>query len=211
MINQLSSPVRYPSGNIIALDIPLAEFMETFDEAKYEWINGTVIQISPTSVRHIYIQKYLQYLLDAYLSFNPIGQIFPDQLAMQIGSTFRVPDVVFLLNESLARLTANSLQDPAEICIEIVSPESVERDYGDKFAEYEAGGVREYWIIDLTRQQTHFYRLNANNVYERCAEDEHGNFTTPLLPKFSLDVPRLWQEHLPTLAETVSLVKAMLD
>jgi len=35
---------------------------------------------------------------------------------------------------------------PADLAIEIVSEESRLRDRGEKFAEYEVGGVKEYWI-----------------------------------------------------------------
>jgi Uma2 family endonuclease len=36
----------------------------------------------------------------------------------------------------------------ADIVIELVSPESVHRDYGEKLYEYEQAGVPGYWIID---------------------------------------------------------------
>ena len=43
--------------------------------------------------------------------------------------------------------------------VEIASPESRLRDRGEKFAEYEAGSVREYWLIDRERKEADFYRL----------------------------------------------------
>ncbi len=70
------------------------------------------------------------------------------------------------------------LEACADICIEIVSPESVTRDYGDKFVEYEKAGVQEYGIIDPNRTSCHF----------------------------KLHVPTLWQDELPktgAVAETM--------
>lgn len=40
-----------------------------------------------------------------------------------------------------------------EIVIEVVSPGSEERDYVEKSEEYEALGVREYWILDFDTQE----------------------------------------------------------
>lgn len=41
--------------------------------------------------------------------------------------------------------------DAADIVGEIVSKESGKRDRGEKFEEYDASGVREYWLIDPRR------------------------------------------------------------
>lgn len=40
------------------------------------------------------------------------------------------------------------LRTPPPLIVEVVSPESVERDYDTKTLEYAAFGVDEYWIID---------------------------------------------------------------
>ena len=32
--------------------------------------------------------------------------------------------------------------------MELVSPESVSRDWREKYLDYQAAGVREYWVID---------------------------------------------------------------
>ncbi|MFQ5793902.1 MAG: Uma2 family endonuclease [Candidatus Bipolaricaulia bacterium] len=43
--------------------------------------------------------------------------------------------------------------------IEIISPESRLRDRGEKFAEYEMGGVQEYWLLDPEEKRVDFYML----------------------------------------------------
>lgn len=40
-----------------------------------------------------------------------------------------------------------------DLIVEVTSPESLARDRGEKYVEYEAAGVREYWLIDPDRQQ----------------------------------------------------------
>ena len=46
----------------------------------------------------------------------------------------------------------------SEIVIEIVSPDSVLRDYQEKPEEYLQFGVKEYWIFDAVRGEMHVYR-----------------------------------------------------
>lgn len=97
------------------------------------------------------------------------------------------------------------------ICIEVVSPESVAHDHGDKFEEYEKGGVREYWIIDPIRSEGRFYRRSDEGIFLHQVEDAEGFYHTPLLPGFTLHVPTLWQDTLPDPIKTVEAVKAMLN
>ena len=98
----------------------------------------------------------------------------------------------------------------ADICIEIVSPESVARDYGEKFLEYEKGGVKEYWIVDPTRKICSFHRLE-NAVYKPHNHDTEGNYQSPLLPKLKLHVPTLWQDEIPLAVTVVETVKKMFE
>lgn len=67
---------------------------------------------------------------------------------MRVGDTVREPDVQVILDNYPGEFTEIGMIGPADICIEIVSPESVTRDRGEKFSEYEQAGVTEYWIID---------------------------------------------------------------
>ena len=122
----------------------------------------------------------------------------------------REPDLFIVLNENLARLTQTYLDGPADICIEISSPGTEDVDRGDKFLEYEKGGVGEYWLFDPRRLEALFYRLNADGLYEPQRPDENGNYRTPLLPNFVLHVPALWQDPLPDFDAIGKAVQEML-
>jgi Uma2 family endonuclease len=72
---------------------------------------------------------------------------------------------VFLKAEHMERLRDTYLDGPADLVIEIVSPDSVSRDRGLKFVEYESEGIPEYWLLDPLRQQPEFYRLGDDGRY----------------------------------------------
>jgi len=72
------------------------------------------------------------------------------------------------------------------------------RDRGDKFLEYEKGGVKEYWLIDPIRQLAEFYRLD-NGVYRLAPVDNDGIYRSIVIAGVWLRVDWLWQEPLPPL------------
>jgi Uma2 family endonuclease len=208
-----AAPATVPAGEIVAAGVSAQEYLARYAESHHEWVKGVVIKMSPESLRHALIIKYLEHLFDIYFDLNPIGQALDDPFVMYLEATdsYREPDLQIILTENPGKLTETAMLGPADICIEVVSPESVARDYGDKFAEYEQAGVREYWIIDPQRQDARFYQLQVSGLYAPVQLDEAGNYTTPLLPRLALHVSTLWQKDLPGIPDTVQAVKAMLE
>jgi len=202
------------TGEIIASNVSLEVYMERFAEHFCEWVEGNVIDLPPVYEDHDILSFYLSLLLETFFERKPIGVVRRAPFVMRLPEfpkRRREPDLQVILNTNPGTLTPTYMDGPADICIEIVSPESVERDHGDKFAEYEKGGVPEYWIIDSIHRDTRFYRLNEEGVYVRQTEDTEGNYRTPNLPGLILHVPTLWQENLPGPGAVVQAVKAMLE
>jgi Uma2 family endonuclease len=204
-------PVILPAENIVATGVSADEYMAQYAETFHEWVEGMVIKMAPASVRHTHLTQYFIQLLGDYFAHNPIGQIFSAPFVMRLDavSRFREPDIQIILNENSGQLTDTAMIGPTDICVEIVSPESVARDYGDKFVEYEKAGIREYWIVDPIRQRCQFNRLEAGSLYAAISPDENGDYQTPLLPKLVLHVPTLWQEPLPDALAIMQAVRAM--
>ena len=95
------------------------------------------------------------------------------------------------------RRRSSGLDGPADLAIEVVSPASRLRDRGEKLAEYEMGGVREYWVIDPEEQRADFYVLAADGRYERRRTGEDGIYPSEVLTGFRLRESWLWQQPLP--------------
>ena len=90
-----------------------------------------------------------------------------------------------------------------DLAVEIISPESALRDRGTKYAEYEAGGVREYWIIDADARRADFFVQDAEGRYQRAREDAAGKYESAALPGFWIDLNWLWQTPLPTVRQVL--------
>lgn len=79
----------------------------------------------------------------------------------------------------------------------VISPESIGRDRGEKFVEYESAGVREYWLIDYERNRAEFYELATGGLYRLANTD--GTFHSKVLEGFFVREDWFWQENLPTI------------
>jgi Uma2 family endonuclease len=166
-----------------------------------EWVDGEVIVLMPASLLHQLLVGFLFYVLQTFCRVRKTGVVLTAPFQMKLGSgrSGREPDLLFVASEHLHRLQPTHLAGPADLVVEIVSPDSVERDRHDKYLEYEAAGVREYWLLDPDQRQAEFLRLEPDGRYHPLPVDESGVFRSAVLPGFWLRVEWLWQEPLPDL------------
>ncbi len=177
------------------------EFLSTWDGTWAEWVDGEVIKMSPASDLHQDLSDFLTALLRHFVEARDLGIVrsAPFQMKTAPGLPGREPDILFLARAHLDRLKPTYLAGAADMVVEIISPESRARDRGEKFYEYEQGGVREYWLIDPLRKQAEFYRLGEDGVYRLVTVGEDGIFRSQVLDGLFLQVDWLWQEKLPPL------------
>src|SRR5205814_1954876 len=147
-----------PSGSAPAPPAKMTyeQFLEWLDEDTHaEWVNGEVMVMSPVGDLHQEIGRFLLMLLSHFVEAFHLGAIRYDPFQMKTAPDLpgRAPDILFVATSHLSRLKKSYLEGPADLAVEIVSPESGARDCGDKYYEYEQGGVREYWLIDPQRKQ----------------------------------------------------------
>lgn len=201
-----------PGGDVIATDVSFEAFLTQFDGQSVEWINGVVIAMSPVSRQHNRLSVFLIALFDFFLPLTNGGRSFHRPMVMRPRPDLsgRSPDIAIVLPGNFGIVQDNQLSDPADLVIEIVSPESHRRDRVEKFAEYEQGGVPEYWILDPIRRETLFYVRNSDGLYEPREPDDQGVYHSTVLPRLRLSVDVFWRDSLPGGPEIAALVEDML-
>ena len=179
------------------------EFLAWADEDTLaEWVDGRVVMASPASRRHQELAGFLSSILRTFVESQRLGVVLSAPFQMKLAQG-REPDLLFVAQQHLDRLQETYLDGPADLAVEIVSRESVARDRGDKFYEYEAGGVPEYWLIDRDRQWAEFCRLEGER-YRPAFSGDQGVYESEVIRDFWLRVEWLWQDPLPP-AEDVLL------
>jgi len=186
------------------------EFLAWTDEDTHaEWVDGKIIMTMPASVRHQDIKYFLMALLRGFTRQNKLGKVIDAPFLMRLAfrPSGREPDILFIEQRHLARLHETFLDGPADLVVEIISPESVARDRGDKFVEYEQAQVKEYWLIDPVRTRAEFYVLDRKGHYRLVEPDASGKYYSHVVKGFWLNVDWLWQDPLPLEDEALKQIR----
>ncbi len=195
----MAQVVMAASPEQVTEKITYEEFLKKYNDVHAEWVDGEVILLMTASNRHQDLVDWLIAILRMFVETYNLGWVrsAPFNMYMPPVGRGREPDILFVSQERSHIVQDSNLSDAADLVIEIVSPDSVERDRGSKFVEYEAAGVREYWLIDPDRQQAEFYRLTGAGRYHLVFPGDDGVFHSEVLSGFWLRVDWLWQESLP--------------
>jgi Uma2 family endonuclease len=161
------------------------------EDRKTEWVDGEVIEFMSTKTRHAEVETFLIGLVLFFVNLRSLGRVYSGTYAMRVrgGRSSREPDLVFVANENLDRITRERLEGPADLVVEIVSEDSVTRDRRRKFKEYAEVGVREYWIAEGRDGFQGFdaYELIAPGKYRRIEPDADGLIRSRVLAGLAID------------------------
>jgi Uma2 family endonuclease len=200
----MAKPISHPRPPDQGGRMTYEEFLAWADEDTCaEWVDGAIVLNSPANLRHEEIAAFLVDLLKPYTAVHSLGKVLSIRLQMKLPSSGREPDVLFITTQHMDRLKDTYLDGPADLVVEIVSPESAGRDRGDKFYEYRAAGVPEYWLIDPQLQQAEFYQMDGQGRYQLVPPDASGVYRSRVLQGFWLSVDWLWQDPLPDTVQTL--------
>jgi Uma2 family endonuclease len=190
-----------PASGERRISISYEGFRSWPEDVHAEWVDGEMIVFMPPKTIHQQIVNWLVQLLGLYVKLLNLGEVIaaPFEMRVHAEASGREPDIVFVATEHLGRLTAKRLDGPADLVVEVISDESATRDRQEKFAEYAAGGVREYWLIDprAGKQRVDCYGLTAEGQYRAVPPDAAGRYHAQVLPGFWFAEAWLWQEPLP--------------
>ena len=197
-MNSQSTPVESPAI-IPRLHMTEEEFVAWCNEdTRAEWVDGEVIMPSPANLQHVDLVGFLNFILRGFVTSRGLGVVYGPELQVRFVSLRRrrVPDLLFVATEHLNILKATEVDGAPDLIVEIVSPDSPARDWREKYLEYEAVGVREYWVADPMSRRFEGYSLGADGRYT-LIEEKDGMVHSAVLSGFFLKPAWLWQEPLP--------------
>jgi Uma2 family endonuclease len=174
-----------------------ANFVELIPEdQKADLIDGVIYLASPENIEHNMIILWLSRLIGLFLESRPLGVITVNKVAYRLEDPHGPePDLAFVKADRVHLLKRGYVDGAPDLAVEIVSPDSVQRDYEDKRRLYERFGVGEYWIIDPDETTATFLIRDATGFTEARLDD--GDFRSRVLPGLAIDPLWLWQRPLP--------------
>lgn len=139
--------------------------------------------------------------IEGYLDHHPSG-IVRNNVAFSFPGILDgdregvVPDLCYLPNGQLDHLEVEANVQKGVIpalAVEVLSPSTRQIDLVDKVEIYREAGVAEYWIFDRDPETVRIYRFAENRSEPVAVQSFDETVTTPLLPGFVLEMPKIRQ------------------
>ena len=167
------------------------------DGQKADLIDGIIYMASPDNTEANELETWLLWLMEGFADELDLGKTYHSRVACRLDDIQGPqPDILFVSKERLPIVFRTYVDGPPDLVVEIVSPDSDERDYKKKRRLYERSRVMEYWIVDEVQSKAVFLRLDSRGKY-REVRLKKGVFTSVALAGFWLKVEWLFHEPLP--------------
>ena len=177
------------------------------EDQKADLIDGVIYMASPENTDSNQLFLWLASIMNIYTRRKKLGKIFGSRVALRLDEEHGPePDIAFVRTEHLDRVKRGHVAGAADLAVEIVSPESVERDYERKQELYQEYGISEYWIIDEEEQLVALLRLKKGKY--RQVRPKNGELHSEALAGFWLRPEWLWQEPRPDEFDTLMEILA---
>ncbi len=125
-------------------------------DKRYELVDGVLVAMNPPTFRHMLMAKFIEQQFEIEIKRLQQNWICFREAGIRTGvRKSRLTDVYVVTRDQISNILDSSAicQTAPLLVVEVVSPDSVKRDYRYKRAEYAALEVSEYWIVDSLDQQ----------------------------------------------------------
>ena len=157
------------------------QYLRLTDQTNHfvEFTEGHVEVLPMPTRKHQAISRFLLLALLAFV--QPLGgTVFYAPLRVRVApGRFREPDLVLLLDVNDPR-NQNAFWLGADLVVEIISPDHVERDTVLKRTDYAAAGIPEYWIVNPVEETITVLQL-ADSAYVAHGVFRRGDLATSVL------------------------------
>jgi Uncharacterized protein conserved in cyanobacteria, COG4636 len=182
-------------------------FLQQYEDAHAEWVNGEVVPKMPASVEHQDTRMFLLSLIVNWVAYHELGKVYHPPLLVKLPlpdtcEVAREPDIVVILNGNSGRFAEQYFDGAPDLIVEVVSPASRHTDRTVKYEEYETAGVPEYWLVYPDRQYAESFQRDDAGLYRVAFSGSEGVYRSRVLEGFWLQVEWLWMR--PPLREVLT-------
>jgi Uma2 family endonuclease len=170
-------------------------------QIKAEWVDGEVILVPTETPGHNKRELFIGRVVAEFVERLDLGTVFLGTVPVRLPVVRRrrIPDVVFVAATRTHIIGDTEINGAPDLIIEVVSPDSVSRDWVDKRDDYQRAGAREYWIVDPRHEQFAAYALHGK-TYRAIHPDAQGRVPSRVLKGLYIRPAWLWRSPLPKVA-----------
>jgi Uma2 family endonuclease len=183
-------------GNDMIADLDSIQGMWTVDQylrltdsspLLIEFTDGELEVLPMPTEQHQAISQFLLFALHAFMQ-KIGGRIFYAPLRLQIREgKFREPDLLMVQDANDPR-RGNAYWRGADLVVEIVSPDDLERDTKIKRGDYAEAQIPEYWIVNPEDASITVLQLAGDGYATHGVFHRGDTATSPLLAGFAVAV-----------------------
>jgi Uma2 family endonuclease len=178
---------------------------------KADLIDGVMHVASPDNTDANRLFLWLAAVIGFFVEARDLGEVYGTRVAFRLDDdNGPEPDIGFVRKNRRHLVKRGYVAGPPDLAVEIVSPESVERDYEKKRKQYQQAGIPEYWIVDEVEQKVVLLRLGPHRRY-REVKAKKGVLHSEVLPGFWFRPEWFWQDPLPKMADIVKEILSSSD
>jgi Uma2 family endonuclease len=163
-------------------------YEEMNEDMKAEFIGGEVVLHSPARNVHLIFSGYLCKLLSTWVDDRKLGEVKAEKCLCVFPRNDYEPAIVFFTPEKAVKFDRNTMKFPVpEFVVEVLSDSTEKHDRGVKFADYEAHGVREYWIVDAEKEIVEQYVIR-NKRFALALKSGSGEIASEVIEGFRIPI-----------------------
>lgn len=178
--------------NTVTQQLTFEDYL-TYDDGtdnRYELVDGQLALMTPPRIEHFLIADFIDGALKAEI--QRLGQpwLALREAGVRTGfSKSRLTDLCVVTREQARELLGQAavFQNAPQLIVEVVSPESITRDYRYKRSEYAAIAVPEYWLVDPLTAKVTLLRWEEG-FYEETVLMGDDAIASPTFPDLKLTV-----------------------
>lgn len=163
----------------------------------YELVDGKLELINPPTYRHLLIAKFIENQLEQEINRLNLPFICLKEAGVRTGwRKSRLADLyVIEIDKIKGFLDQTAITEtPPLLVIEIVSQDSINRDYRYKRSEYAANNIPEYWIIDPLKNQVTVLILEYG-FYEEKVFTQNEKIISQQFKEINLTVEQIFTAY----------------
>jgi Uma2 family endonuclease len=153
-----------------------ADYLTWLDDKTRELIHGFIRVMSPSPrLEHAEVSANIFWHIKSIIKNNsgkckvftaPFDVRFPKkgETADDKIDTVVQPDVCVICD--LSKLDKRGCCGAPDMIVEVLSPSTIKKDVGEKFALYEESGVKEYWIVHPEGKAINVFLLQEDGKYD---------------------------------------------
>lgn len=158
-----------------------------------ELIDGQIYYIAPPKRKHQRMSSKLNTVINNYIdSKGGSCEVYAAPFAVFLNEddyNYVEPDISVICDKN--KLDDRGCNGAPDWVIEIVSPSTKQLDYFTKLFKYRTAGVREYWIVDLEKNNVRVYNFETEETMDYTLSD---TVKVGIYDDLSIDFSAIYQE-----------------